>query len=147
MSFFSKVVPCRLPSCFMLSPELGPGPQCCLYNHLEGQPENSWPLGEKRCIISNLSRYSGLHLPCFLQHIQQQHLSVNPLGRVTGTQCLLEVHLLVASLQGQLVFQGSVQFSRSVMSSSLRPYESQHARPPCPSQTPGVYSNSCPSSR
>ena len=33
------------------------------------------------------------------------------------------------------------------MSSSLRPHESQHARPPCPSQTPGVYSNSCPLSR
>ena len=41
----------------------------------------------------------------------------------------------------------SVQFSRSVMSDSLRPHESQHARPPCPSPTPGVYSNPCPSSR
>ena len=33
------------------------------------------------------------------------------------------------------------------MSDSLWPHESQHARPPCPSQTPGVYSNSCPLSR
>ena len=41
----------------------------------------------------------------------------------------------------------SVQFSRSVVSDSLRPHESQHARPPCPSPTPGVYSNPCPSSR
>ena len=41
----------------------------------------------------------------------------------------------------------SVQFSRSVMSNSLRPHESQHARPPCPSPTPGVSSNSCPSSQ
>ena len=41
----------------------------------------------------------------------------------------------------------SVQFSRSVVSDSLRPHESQHARPPCPSPTPGVYSNSCPSSQ
>ena len=41
----------------------------------------------------------------------------------------------------------SVQFSRSVVSDSLRPHESQHSRPPCPSQTPGVYSNSCLSSR
>ena len=41
----------------------------------------------------------------------------------------------------------SVQFSRSVMSDSLRPHESQHARPPCPSPTPRIYSNSCPSSR
>ena len=40
----------------------------------------------------------------------------------------------------------SVQFRCSVMSNSLRPHESQHARPPCPSPTPGVYSNSCPSS-
>ena len=35
----------------------------------------------------------------------------------------------------------SVQFSRSVMSDSLRPHELQHARPPCPSPTPGVHSN------
>ena len=41
----------------------------------------------------------------------------------------------------------SVQFSRSVMSNSLRPHELQHARPPCPSPTPGVHSNSRPSSR
>ena len=36
----------------------------------------------------------------------------------------------------------SVQFSCSVVSDSLRPHESQHARPPCPSPTPGVHSNS-----
>ena len=41
----------------------------------------------------------------------------------------------------------SVQFSRSVVSDSLRPHESQHTRPPCPSPTPGVHSNSYPSSR
>ena len=41
----------------------------------------------------------------------------------------------------------SVQFSRSVVSDSLRPHELQHARPPCPSPIPGVHSNSCPSSR
>ena len=40
----------------------------------------------------------------------------------------------------------SVQFSCSVMSDSLQPDESQHARSPCPSPTLGVYSNSCPSS-
>ena len=39
----------------------------------------------------------------------------------------------------------SDQISRSVMSDSLRPHESQHARPPSPSPTPGVHSNSCPS--
>ena len=40
-----------------------------------------------------------------------------------------------------------VQFSRSVVSDSLRPHESQHARPPCPSPTPGVHSDSHPSSQ
>ena len=44
-------------------------------------------------------------------------------------------------------FWSSVQFSRSVVSDSLQPHESQHARPPCPSPTPGVYPNSCPLSR
>ena len=41
----------------------------------------------------------------------------------------------------------SVQFSHSVVSNSLRPHGLQHARPPCPSPTPGVHSNSCPLSR
>ena len=41
----------------------------------------------------------------------------------------------------------SVQFSHSVVSDSLRPHELQHARPPCPSPTPGVHSDSRPSSR
>ena len=41
----------------------------------------------------------------------------------------------------------SVQFSHSVVSDSLLPHELLHARPPCPSPTPGVYSNSCASSR
>ena len=102
---FLKVCPAPLPpvSCFF--PEPHPGPQCGLCNLLEGQLENSWPLGGKYCIIPNPSRYSALHLPCFLQHVQHQHLSVNRLGRATGTQCLLEVHQ-VASLQRQLGFQG-----------------------------------------
>ena len=41
----------------------------------------------------------------------------------------------------------SIQFSRSVVSDSLGPHESQHARPPCPSPIPEVHPNSCPSSR
>ena len=42
------------------------------------------------------------------------------------------------------VGQSVSQFSRSVVSNSLRPHELQHARPPCPSSTPRVYSNPCP---
>ena len=74
MSFFQKLcLPASL--LFHVLPEPCPGPQCWLCNFLEGQPESSWPLGEKYCITSNPSGYSGLHLLCFLQHVQHQHLS------------------------------------------------------------------------
>ena len=52
-------------------------------------------------------------------------------GRCGGRTC--EIH--------------SVQFSRSVVSDSLRPHESQHARPPCPSPIFGIHSDSRPSSQ
>ena len=45
------------------------------------------------------------------------------------------------------MYSSSVQFSLSVVSDSLQPHELQHTRPPCPSPTPGVHPNSCPSSR
>ena len=41
----------------------------------------------------------------------------------------------------------SIQFSHSVVSDSLQPQGLQHTRPPCPSSTPGAYSNSCPLSQ
>ena len=43
-----------------------------------------------------------------------------------------------------MALNASVQFSRSVVSDSLRPHGLQHTRPPCPPPTPRVYSNSCP---
>ena len=48
------------------------------------------------------------------------------------------------SLEEKLWPTSVSQFSRSVMSDSLRPHGLQHARPPCPSPTSGVYSNACP---
>ena len=48
--------------------------------------------------------------------------------------------------QTLLPLLSSLQFSHSVMSDSLQPQGLQQARPPCPSPTPRVYSNSCPSS-
>ena len=55
--------------------------------------------------------------------------------------------LFPAKICAQNQLLGSVQFIRSVVSDSSRPHESQHTRPPCPSPTPGVHSNSCPLSR
>ena len=49
------------------------------------------------------------------------------------------------TVQGTSVQFSSFQFSRSVMSNSLRPHELQHTRPPCPSPSPGIHSNSHPS--
>ena len=77
-------------------------------------------------------------IACFIIHFLQ---SVNCFllfyePPMPGTYSILNKYLLNVS----------VQFSCSVVSSSLQPHESQHARPPCPSPTPGVYSNSCPSS-
>ena len=47
----------------------------------------------------------------------------------------------------KIMASGPIQFSYSVVSDSLRPHESQHIRPPCPSPTPGVHSNPRPLSR
>ena len=47
----------------------------------------------------------------------------------------------------EIFYLHSVQFSHSVVSDSLRPHESQHARPPCPSPTPRVHSDSRPLSQ
>ena len=60
-----------------------------------------------------------------------------------STNVLSEVHRRTQRGGGCL---SSVQFSLSVTSDSWRPHGLQHARLPCPSPTPGAYSNSCPSS-
>ena len=54
----------------------------------------------------------------------------------------LKVWLPGPIIGAHFVFFSSVQFSHSVVSDFLWPYESQHARPPCPSPTPGVHSDS-----
>ena len=60
----------------------------------------------------------------------------------------LYLHMSVQATYIFLCFQfSSLQFSRSVVSDSLWPHESQHTRPPCPSQTPRVHSDARPSSQ
>ena len=59
------------------------------------------------------------------------------------TQLLTSRDMLSTLLIISLVLH-SVQFSLSVVSDSLQAHGMQHTRPPCPSLTPGVYSNSCP---
>ena len=59
----------------------------------------------------------------------------------------LSFHICIPSCRDYCSCFSSVQFSRSVVSDSLRPHESQRARPPCPSPTPGVHSELRPSSQ
>ena len=54
--------------------------------------------------------------------------------------CLTSRSMIISSS----IHVAANQFSRSVMSNSLRPHEPQHARPPCPSPTPRVHPNPCP---
>ena len=78
---------------------------------------------------------------------------INPEYSLEGRRIKLKLQYLghmmwrTDSLKKTLMLGSSVQFNCSVVSESRWPQELQHARPPCPSQTPGVYSNSCPSSR
>ena len=57
---------------------------------------------------------------------------------------LVDYYIILSIVTNNISLISSVQFSRSVVSNSLWPHESQHARPPCPSPTPRVYSNPCP---
>ena len=67
------------------------------------------------------------------------------LGVQNEENALIKANTLFQQDKRRLYTKTSVQFSRSVVSDPLRPHESQHARLPCPSPTPGAYSNSCPS--
>ena len=60
--------------------------------------------------------------------------------------CPILIYIQKSSIYYTII-KYSVQFSRSVVSDSLWPHESQHARPPCPSPTPGVHSDLRPSSQ
>ena len=60
---------------------------------------------------------------------------------------LKDIKLIYRNLFHFSVQFSSVHFCRSVVSDSLRPHESQHTKPRCPSSTPGVHSDSCSSSQ
>ena len=84
---------------------------------------------------------------CHSQAPSTSHLPLSPLGIRT---LLLYVCVSISAFQigSSVPDSASIQFSsiHSVVSNSLRPHESQHARPPCPSPSPRVHSNSHPSS-
>ena len=84
------------------------------------------------------SKASILQLLAFFM-FQLSHLCVT-----TGKTIALTRRTFVGKLMSTCIISSSVQSSRSVVSDSLWPHGPQHASPPYPSPTPGVYSNSCP---
>ena len=76
-----------------------------------------------------------------------QLISWNSKAKLQISNLFYSLRISYYFLQADRQFSSSVQFSRPVVSDSLRPHESQHARPPCPSPTPGVHSDSCPLSQ
>ena len=91
--------------------------------------------------------YYGLKLLIMYQHqfinCNKQATRMYNIWNKYITLCCLS--LVLHSLTDEGPQFSLIQFSRSVVSNSLWPHESQHTRPPCSLPTNGVYSNSCPS--
>ena len=91
------------------------------------------------------------HSAFFIVQLSQPYMTTGKTITFTKWTLLEKLMPLLFNMMSRFVtvflIRSSVQFSHSVVSDSLRPHESQHACPPCPSPTPGVYPNPCPSSR
>ena len=103
-----------------------------------------WPVARQASLFMEFSRqeyWSGL--PCLLQgDLPDPGIKPKPLVSLTFAD-----RFLTTSTTWEATLSHPVQFSRSVMSDSLRPHGLQHIRRPHPLPTPGVYSNSCSSSQ
>ena len=91
-------------------------------------------------------------LPAWIKYQSRGSGQGSFLGKWARSVVLFQIffqtfHFNTRNMYGTSAKPGAHQFSHSVMSDSLRPHGLQHARPPCPSPTPGVYSNSCPLSQ
>ena len=90
-------------------------------------------------------------LAFFIVQLSHPYMTTEKTIALTRQTCVGKVISLLFNMLSRLVItflpRSSVQFSRSVVSNSFQPHESQHARPPCASPTPGVHSDSRPSSQ
>ena len=94
------------------------------------------------------------HSGLFIVQLSHPYKTTGKTRALTRQTFVGKVMSLIFNILSRLVISflprsqfSSVQFSHSVVSESLRPHESQHSRPPCPSPTPRVHSNSCPLSQ
>ena len=110
--------------------------QCRLWQH-----PCSWslPLDAHSTLSPNYHSQDCLHPDIAQQHVENK---ISLIEDCWHTYVIIHLYSTERRIR-----HSSVQFSCSVMSKSLQPHELQHARPPCPSPTPEVYSNSRPSSQ
>ena len=98
-------------------------------------------LNNNKYVISNKSKWIMIKNLSILGILSQHLLEII----YSNSHFQKTFPLISVMLSPGFMWFSSVQFSRSVVSDSLQPHESQHARPPCPSPFPGVYSDSRPS--
>ena len=98
------------------------------------------PRTEPSLLIPKLA-FSGESLVYNIHSLEKNYLMQQKFLTPVNTGAIYETKKMS---KVESIFYISVQFSHSVVSDSLRPHELQHARPPCPSPTPGAHSDSCP---
>ena len=108
---------------------------------LNGEKLKSFPL---RSVTSQMCLLSPLLFNIILEVLAR---AIREEKEIKGIQIGKEEVKLSLFADDIILYISSVQFSRSVVSSSLRGHEPQHARPPCPSPIAGVYPNPCPLSQ
>ena len=97
------------------------------------------------CLHMNITRWSTPKSD-WLYSLQPKMEKLYPVSKKQDWE-LTVAQIINSLLQNSDLSWRKVPFSHSVVSDSLRPHESHHARPPCPSPTPRVHSDSCPSSQ
>ena len=99
-------------------------------------------------LLSTWSYHNTVNRPCMHALLSRfSRVRLHATLRTVACQAPLSMETLQARVLDWLAVP-SVQFSSVAQSCpTLQPHEPQHARPPCPSPTPGVHSNSCPLSR
>ena len=116
----------------------------------EGLGTSFWPIWREDCVVSSCYSWYSFYKAAVsdaLANTEPSLLGETEVGSCEPVRTILSStyqHMNLPCVQSCLK-TSSVPFSRLVVSDSLWPHELQHARPPCPSPTPRVYPNSCPS--
>ena len=112
---------------------------------VQGQPFHLGPGSHFSCLLRSDTQTLSTSCPCLVQ-LQKLKAETSLMVQWLNSSCQCKGHGFIPGQRTKISY-ATVQFSCPVISESLRTQGMQHARPPCPSITPGDYSNSCPSSQ